>query len=199
MEKTLVAASGKKMKSISEEEIPFEVPNNWCWIPLDELGITQTGTTPSASKSVYLGNHIPFIKPAVVTPTGIDYSNEGLSKKGLELARMISAPAVIMVCIGGSIGKCFYTDRNISCNQQINTITPYLPEMQQYIYRVLSSQYFFEKIKEKAGGTATPIINKGQWISVLIPVPPLAEQERIVKRIEELFSAVDNLFKPQAA
>ncbi|MGI6153575.1 MAG: restriction endonuclease subunit S, partial [Christensenellaceae bacterium] len=119
----------KPLPLVTEDEVPYDLPEGWVWCRLGDLGITQTGTTPSENKQIYLGDYIPFIKPADITNYGIDYFNEGLSEKGLELGRLIIAPAVVMVCIGGSIGKCFYTDKNISCNQQINAITPYFKEM----------------------------------------------------------------------
>jgi len=52
----------------------------------------------------------------------MDFDNESLSVEGLRPGRLIPKDSLMMVCIGGSIGKSFFTDRDCSCNQQINTI-----------------------------------------------------------------------------
>ena len=55
------------------------------------------------------------------------------------------------------------------------------------------SAYFTTSMKERAGGTATPIINRGLWDSLLIPLPPLAEQRRIVAKLEEILPLCERL------
>ena len=93
-----------------------------------------------------------------------------------------------MVCIGGSLGKCALCDRDVSCNQQINTATPekYIDAI--YLYYCLSSDYFYKVAKDKATGTATPIINRSLWENIYISIPPIAEQQRIVNKINEMFA-----------
>jgi len=176
----------KPLPPISTDEIPFDLPEGWIWVRLGELGVTQTGTTPSADKQIYLGNHIPFIKPADISSAGIDYENEGLSKEGIKMGRLIEFPAILMVCIGGSIGKCYITDIDVSCNQQVNAITTFIHEMQEYVWFVLSSEFSYQNIIKVASGTATPIINKDKWSKLLIPLPPLAEQRRINAKAHKL-------------
>ena len=56
-----------------------------------------------------------------------------------------------------------------------------------------SGRYFTTSMKERAGGTATPIINRGLWDSLLIPLPPLAEQRRIVAKLEEILPLCERL------
>ena len=89
-----------------------------------------------------------------------------------------------MVCIGGSIGKCFFTTETVCCNQQINTATPIIMNV-EYLCYAMQSNYFQLSIKENAGGTATPIINKSVWGKQLIPIPPINEQRRIVNKLSK--------------
>ncbi len=182
----------KPLPSITEEEMPFEIPENWEWVRLGDLGETQTGTTPSTKDSRFFGKDIPFIKPADIFCDHINYDNEGLSYLGSEQSRIIQANSVMMVCIGGSIGKTYHNDRDVCCNQQINTITP-IQCNTMFIWLVLSSNYFFEALQFRATGTATPIVNKNLWCNIPVPLPPLAEQQRIVDRVNELLAVCDEL------
>ena len=182
----------KELPKIEKDEIPFEIPESWEWVRLGEIGILQTGNTPSTSKNEYYGNDIPFITPADITSKGINYNNRGLSFLGKEKGRVVLKNSLLQVCIGGSIGKVFYTDREVCFNQQINGITLYLSNY-KYIYDILSSVYFYENLLENSNGTATPIINKSSWGNLLIPLPPLVEQQRIVERVEKLMSICDML------
>jgi type I restriction enzyme, S subunit len=91
-----------------------------------------------------------------------------------------------MVCIGGSTGKTYYCDRDVCCNQQINTLTTFTDINVGYVLNAMQSQLFQKKLWQLATGTATTIVNKENWRQVLIPLPPIAEQERIVERLEQL-------------
>ena len=159
---------------------------------LGEIGITQTGTTPSTQHIEFFGNEIPFIKPADISFSGINYENEGLTMLGASKSRIVESCSVMMVCIGGSIGKCFYNDRNVCCNQQINTLTPIL-SYHKYLFYAMCSDTFFQSMLSKATGTATPIINKSTWCEILIPLPPLSEQQRIVEKVEEVLGVCEGL------
>jgi type I restriction enzyme, S subunit len=178
----------KKFTAISKSEEPFKLPENWIWTKLDSVGETQTGTTPPKKTPEYFGDYIPFLGPGDIKDLKINYSNAALSKLGIEKARFIAANSILMVCIGGSIGKMAINDRDVTCNQQINTITPYEGVDLNYLSAVLQSEYFQNKILLSAGGSATPIINKGKWISIPIPLPPLDMQIEISNKIDTLLS-----------
>ena len=169
-------------------EIPFDLPNNWVWSKLKDIAFTQTGTTPTTSNPNNFGTYIPFIKPGDILDGTINYDNEGLSQIGLTNGRLIRQNSILMVCIGGSLGKCAICDRDVSCNQQINTATPETCIEPQYLFYCLLSDYFYKAIKDKATGTATPIINRSLWENTFVPIPPLAEQKRIVDKIHEIFA-----------
>ena len=186
----------KKLPPVKEDEIPFEIPGSWEWARVETVGITQTGTTPKTSNSEFYGDYIPFVGPGDMSIEEIDYSNNGLSEKGLEAGRLIPKGSILMVCIGGSIGKCHIVNRDVSCNQQINTIFPIAGISNHYIKSVFRSDYFQKAILSKSTGSATPIINRTKWGSIPISLPPLKEQHRLVRRIEELFAICDR-FKTQ--
>ena len=62
----------KPLEPIKEEDIPFDIPQNWKWVRLSSLGNTQTGNTPSKSHMEYFGNDIPFIGPGDLKNGAID-------------------------------------------------------------------------------------------------------------------------------
>ena len=181
----------RKASPISDEEKAFRIPNNWKWVRLEEIAQLNTGTTPSIGKSRYEGNYIPFIKPGDISSKGINYNNFGLSKDGLRHGRLIDENSLLTVCIGGSTGKTYYTDRAISCNQQINASTPYKGVSVMFLFYEMLSNHFQEEIHQHASGSATPIINKTKFGNLCLPLPPLEEQKRIVAKIEKLMSLVD--------
>lgn len=183
----------KALPEIGEDEIPYELPDGWKWVRLGNLGITQTGTTPSTKNPEYFGGNIPFIKPADISQNGVIYNNESLTELGLEKGRLIESNSVLMVCIGGSIGKNYFIDRDCSCNQQINAITGLCKIDNKFLHYFVSSQEFYEQIISMATGSATPIINKGKWEQLLVQLPPLNEQKRIVEKVDYLMKFCDKL------
>jgi type I restriction enzyme S subunit len=186
--------SQKPLPQIAHEEKPFELPENWIWVRLIDYGLTNTGTTPSKNNPEYFGKDYSFVKPAEISYNGINYdTDDGLTDLGLTQARLIPKNSVLMVCIGGSIGKCYYTVQDVSCNQQINTITPLGLISSVFLNLFLQSDYFQDTVWGKASGGTTPIINKGKWERIPLPLPPHAEQQAIVSQVEKLFIQIDQL------
>ena len=172
-----------------DDEIPFEIPESWVWTRLSQIAELQTGTTPATTIPEYYGKGISFIKPGDIYIDHINYDNESLTLLGASKSRIITANSVLMVCIGGSIGKCYYTEQDICCNQQINSASPYFIDV-HYLWYTLSSDMFQGQIHDNSGGTATPIINKNLWGQLYIPIPPLAEQQRIVYKLNEAYEHI---------
>lgn len=198
--KLLKGLSKKNYKinsNIDKKEAIFVLPNSWEYCILETLGITQTGTTPPKKDPNNFGNYIPFIGPGDIKNGKINYQNNGLSQSGLKNGRLIKSKSVLMVCIGGSIGKAAINNIDVTCNQQINTFTPYFKEYYEYYYIVLQSTYFQELVLKKSSGSATPIINKQKWITIPIPVAPLEEQKQIVEKVNSMMSFLDDLEEKQ--
>ena len=186
----------KPLPEITDEEKPFEIPETWEWVRLANVGITNTGTTPSKSNPNFFGDYIPFLGPGDIQNSTITYGKIGLSELGYEVARPVPANTIIQVCIGGSIGKCAIVDRESTFNQQINSLTTLICN-HKYLFYCMQSDFFAKKMIDNSTGTATPIINRGLWDLLLIPLPPLAEQHRIVAKIEELMPLVEEYDKAQ--
>lgn len=168
----------------------------WEYKKLKEVGRTQTGTTPSKSVKSFYGGKIPFIRPAELDIDGngsIEYNSElKLTSEGALKSRTIKANSTLMCCIG-SVGKTGYAIKDVTCNQQINTITPYDGYNGKFVYYALLTPSFQKeviKIANSAKATLA-IISKGKWEEMYIPVPPLSEQQRIVDYLDAAFAKID--------
>jgi type I restriction enzyme S subunit len=160
----------------------------WVEKPLDQLGRLQTGTTPKTSEQGNVGNHIPFIKPGDFNKDGsLDYENNGLSELGLKSSRLIRGGAALMVCIGATIGKAAFAERDISANQQVNAITPKEGVSGKFLYYEMITRRFQDAVVFNAGQTTLPIINKSKWGDLAIFLPPSFDQQmRIVEALDDL-------------
>ena len=198
-EKQLSEARTLFQKSLAKAMEPKE---GWKVKKLKEIGITQTGTTPSKSDLSNYGDFIPFIRPSEIDCDGcgsIDYNSEiKLSEKGLKNGRLFKKQSILMVCIGATIGKVGYCTQNVSCNQQINVLTP-IKDNYKFIYYAMRNKDFNDKVIK--GGTSAqatlPIINKGKWEAMTISLPSLSEQQRIVERLDALSAHIHELEENQ--
>ena len=179
-----------------DEEIPFEIPKGWEWCRLYNIGITETGTTPPKTHPEYFGDYIPFLGPANILDDKIISETQGLSEEGIKYGRIVPANSILQVCIGGSIGKCAIVKKDVTFNQQINSITPLKCRL-EYVHFVLQSESFKLAIMSKATGTATPIINRGNWELLLFPFPPYNEQKRIVEKLQSVSFFIEKKKKSQ--
>jgi len=200
-EKARLGKDGEIKKQVTLTEVEesdrlFQLPSSWKWVKIGNVGYTQTGGTPSKNDNSLFGNDVPFIKPGDIYPNYVDYTNEGLSLKGVDsLGRFAVEGSILMVCIG-TIGKCNLIDRTCAFNQQINSISPYL-KISDFLLLALRSKYFQDTAWEKSSSTTIAILNKGKWENIGIPLPPFTEQHRIVAKVDELMALCDELEKVQ--
>lgn len=183
----------KPLPPINPDDVAYELPKGWEWVKLTQLGITQTGTTPPKNHPEYYGSGHPFIKPADIFNSGVDYTQEQITDLGLANGRLIPANSALMVCIGGSIGKVGYVDRNCSCNQQINFVSPLAGMDARFIAYWMKTPYFQREVLARAPQTTLPILSKGKWEVIEFPLPPLAEQKHIVAKVDQLMALCNEL------
>jgi len=178
--------------SVSAVNVPFEIPKGWAWCRISDVAKIITGATPRTSRRDFFDGDIPFIKPADIgINKNIGVTAETLTELGANQVRPIPANAVCVCCIG-SLGKVGVASSRSCTNQQINSIvSSYL--LSDFMYYIASSGYFTDTLKSLASAITIALVNKSRMATIPIPLPPLAEQKRIVARIEELFMVADLL------
>ena len=183
-------ANAKELFQSKLNQIFSQKGEGWEEKKVKEIGKVQTGTTPPTKDKENYGEFIPFIKPAHFNSDGsLTPLDSYLSEKGIKKSRLIEANSVLMVCIGATIGKTGFTEIDVTCNQQINTITPSKNYNYKFIYFGMISRIFQDEVLENGkGAQATlPIINKSKWENLFLNVNPNKDiQQQIVNQLEQL-------------
>ena len=161
---------------------------------MEEIGEVVTGSTPSKDIKDYYGGNIPFFKPTDLEQ-GIQTvrSNDRLTALGFEQSRKLPTNSVLVTCIGATIGKTGLISIEGTCNQQINAIIPTNAILPHYLYYVCISDYMQNEIQANASATTLPILNKGNFSKLFLPLPPLREQKHIIESIVHWFSLVNSV------
>lgn len=165
------------------------IPNSWMWVTLQDVAEVITGNTPPTSNVENYGGGIPFFKPPQLTDMPVSEAPDTLSEKGVKKARLLPPRSVLVSCIG-IIGKTAITKTFGATNQQINAVI--FESSVQPEYGFYYSQTLAPWLKENSSATTVAIINKGKFEVAPFPLPPTAEQTRIVAKLEELLSDLDS-------
>lgn len=177
----------KPLPEITDDEKPFDIPDSWEWVRLEEIGSVIGGGTPKTKIIEYWDGTIPWITPADMKFIG-KYAKGGkrnISSLGLQKSSAQLMPkGTVLFSSRAPIGYIAIADNDISTNQGFKSIVPFDMRCNEYIYYCLQAR--LNDIKHRASGTTFKEISGAEFGKTMIPFPPLAEQHRIVARIEEL-------------
>ena len=173
--------------------MPFEVPEGWCWTTLGEIGNWQAGATPSRMRKDYYGGNIPWLKTGDLTDGYIYEIPETITDKALEETSVKLNPtgSVLIAMYGATIGKIGILTFPATTNQACCACVDYKAVTPKYLFYFLLSHK--EEFVKMGGGGAQPNISKEKIISTLIPIPPIAEQNRIADVIERLIAFIETI------
>ncbi len=162
------------------------LPEGWVWATVEMVGETVTGTTPTKSEPENYGDYLPFVKPPELRDAPVSKAEDGISQRGASKARVVPKQTILVSCIG-ILGKTAITTRALAINQQINAIIPCVVDP-YYLFYLAQSSYFRQSLEKIASATTIPIVNRSKFNRIPIPLPPLAEQRRIVAEVERRLS-----------
>lgn len=173
--------------------VPFEVPDNWAWTTLGNIGTWQAGGTPSRSNKSYYGGNIPWLKTGDLNDGLITNIPEKITEDAVanSSAKINPTGSVLIAMYGATIGKLGILTFPATTNQACCACIEYFAITQKYLFYFLLSHR--DMFIAKGGGGAQPNISKEIIVNTAIPLPPLAEQERIVTEIERWFTLIDQL------
>ena len=180
---------------LDKSEAPFEIPANWEWVRLGDVGKWQSGTTPSKSNSAYYKDGtIPWLNTGDLNDGIINDIPKRVTEKALAETslRLNEAGSVCIAMYGATIGKLGILSMPATTNQACcvcNNLKSFVNRMWLFYFLMNHKQEFIE-----AGfGGAQPNISKEKIVSTIFPLPPLAEQQRIVEKIQEAFTETDSI------
>jgi len=170
---------------------PYKLPENWCWIKLDNITNITSGGTPSRGNLLYWQNgNIPWVKISDISGKYVETTEEKITQLGLEnSSAKIFKKGTILYSIFATIGDVAILNIDAATNQALAGITcsPFCNV--DYLYYVLV--VLKDLLVAKAKGVAQVNINQSILKETPIPFAPWGEQKRIVEQIESLFAKLD--------
>jgi len=204
-EKDRLIATGKLKQDkapppISEEEVPFVLPSGWAWVRLNGLvKKIGAGSTPLGGKEVYTQAGVKFLRSQNVWDDGLRLAGVAFIKSAThaKMSGTIVQPNDLLFNItGASIGRCAvvpndFDEANVS--QHVVIVRPVMSSFNIFLHKVLVSRHVQQAVMDVQVGVSREGLSIAKLGHFLIPVAPLAEQARIVTRVEELMRLCDAL------
>ncbi len=179
-------------------------PTHWLRVPLGKLGEWRGGGTPSKSRPEFWGGDLPWVSPKDMKVLHVIDAQDHISPAALEgsSVRLIPPGSILMVVRGMILARAFpvaVAMREICINQDMKALLPSEPKTQEYLLVALRAfePEILAAIEHSSHGTCklkTEVLQ-----DFVIPIPPLAEQRRIVAKVEQLMGMVDALEAQLAA
>lgn len=177
---------GSEVKNITDD-LPFEIPDSWVWCRLNDIASISAGGTPERHNPRFWANGtIPWLKISDITSANkyVKHASEYINVEGLENSSAKILPkGTLLYTIFATIGEVGILDFDASCNQAIAGVQLFNTALRDYLYyHLVNLQAFMMSISK---GCAQFNINQKILKAVFVPLPPLAEQARIVAEIEK--------------
>ena len=177
---------------------PFDIPSCWLWVKLGTVGAIVGGGTPDASDANNFtdpGTGFPWLTPADLGRRRKLFISRGardLTEQGLQASSATRMPAgTVLFTSRAPIGYVAIAASPLSTNQGFKSLVPYEPECSRFIAIVLTA--FAPDINRNAPGTTFKEVSARRMVGIPCPLPPLAEQHRIVSKVDELVAFCERL------
>ena len=188
---------------ITDEDIPYDIPDSWEWVRFADLVTFYSGKTPQRQNPAYWNNcQYPWISIADMQDGSITSSaKESISEQALKecFAGKLSPAGTMIMSFKLTIGKISILGFNAVHNEAIISIFPTVERndeeiIKSYLFKILPLIAVTGDSKNAVKGKT---LNATSISNLIIPLPPLAEQKRIVEKIEELMPLIDEYGKAE--
>lgn len=171
---------------LSENEIPYDIPETWQWVKLMEVCNLVSGSDMTAVDYNANEKGVPYL-------TGASNIEDGniIINRWTETPKSIARRGDLLLTCKGTIGKmAFLNEEKVHIARQIMAIQPYGEIKKKYIYYCILNYVFYLKSKAKS---MIPGIDRELVLNLPIPIPPIEEQQRIVEKLEQILPLCDDL------
>ncbi len=184
----------KPLPEISDDEKPFDIPESWAWVKFGDIVYHNMGKTPSRTESQWWGKDIPWVSISDMIENGrVDSTKERIAESALSevFGNKISKAGTLLMSFKLTVGRVSILDIDAVHNEAIISIYPCYDidnATQMYLFKILP---FISQYGESKNAIKGKTLNSTSINNMLVPLPPLAEQKRIVAKIEELLPYID--------
>ena len=192
--KTKQARANKNTELITDEDIPFDIPESWVWIRFGDLVNYSMGKTPPRAETQWWGGGFPWVSIADMPESGhVKQTKESVTAIALseKFGYRISKADTLIMSFKLTVGRVSILDIDAVHNEAIISIYPFADHantIQTYLFHILP---FVTQYGDSKNAIKGKTLNDTSISNLLIPLPPLDEQKRIVAKIEELLPYID--------
>lgn len=181
----------KKLPDITEDDIPFDVPDTWTWAYIGDIFMHNTGKAQNSS-SLATGHMRKFITTSNLYWNKFDFSKvKEMTFTDKELERCTVKKGDLLVCEGGDCGRSaiWNFDEEVCIQNHVHRLRPYMTVDINYFYYLFYLYKFTGRLRGR--GVAIQGLSNRAIHQIICPLPCLEEQHRIVAKIEELLPLID--------
>ncbi len=170
-----------------DDEIPFEIPDNWCWARLSSFTEVIMGSSPRSQDICRDSNYTEFHQGKI-------YFSDCLLKKSNQYTKNISKIAPknsVLLCVRAPVGEVNITDREICIGRGLSSIHAYDKIQNNFLFYWLKTQK--RVLVNKSTGSTFSAITIDTVKNILLPIPPINEQLKITQKILDLNSNIESI------
>lgn len=193
------------LNEYSSDSYPFQIPQNWKWCQLGEIIVYQNGYAYKSIELSTIKKGLPVIKSQniMTLKTVISDNNDYVESPTQKMLDSQIRKNDLLMCLSSQssnpepLGKTaiYEFDTPALLNQRVLKMTLIDSEMLKYIFYVINSHYFHYTVSHRGDGSAQSNLKLEHVREMLIPIPPIEEQQRIVNRVNELMKKIDDYEK----
>jgi len=189
----------KPLPEITDDEIPFDIPENWCWCRITDISTCELGKTKDAQKNK--GELKDYLCSINIQEDGIDLTNlKQMKFEKDEFDRYTVKKDDLLICEGGDAGRCaiYNKDKPMHYQNALHRVR-FFKDINPFFYLYLFQFYKANKLLSEASKGVTIQHLTGTALKELcFPLPPISEQKRIVAKIEQFMPLIDEYGKKEA-